>query len=737
MLARAVAMCLVAAAALGCGRSGVQDRLHDAGPSDAGVDARDSSADAGVDTGRDAGAAPDAGCATHVGARLGAHTCAVSCGDVWCWGRNGFGQLGDGTVHSRGTPRRVEGVRARQIGTSGERSCAVLEDGHVACWGLRVAAGTAASPRELEARRPEVVAGIDEVAEISVNAGAACALRGGEVWCWGDTGDGAAGPCPDAACFVEAPRRMDGLRDVVQITSSSFATCALERAGAVRCWGYLWGAYPIAVALPGPARSIGRSCAILGDAPYCWGHDYLSLAFVPARAVALPEPVGLVAGDQTSACAIAASGRLWCWGNNTFGGLGAGDTEPHDGPVVVEGLRAEGVSRGCAWARGGQVWCWGWAAAGNAGDGREPRSTRPLEVRGVGVSEGVSVGYWHACAHGGGDAVCWGTSGFGEVGSGRLGVFPEPVRVAVPDVHQIVATLFGSCAIGSGGGLWCWGWDATRTEFLPITLMLEPAVEPIGRDVAGIGLFENGCALLLDGSVSCWGVLPRGDGWAWVPAPGEPRFPPGSAERVIVGLETRCVIDAASTLVCEGDNESGDLGVGGPTGPGETPRLVVPDVVAASVGEGLTMRSLSMRRASCLVRRDGMLACWGFNGFGQVGDGTYDDRVVPTVMTALPDVRAVDVGATHTCAIDAAGAAWCWGDNRFGQLGDGTEDPSPVPVRVLLEEPATSISAGTDTTCAQVASGRTFCWGSDAYSILGRTDPPPILTRPHRVVLGP
>jgi Regulator of chromosome condensation (RCC1) repeat len=250
------------------------------------------------------------------------------------------------------------------------------------------------------------------------------------------------------------------------------------------------------------------------------------------------------------------------------------------------------------------------------------------------------------------------------------------------------------------------------------------------------------CVARTDGGVDCWGFLRRGLREEFVRAPGVEVLPPETAARLVVGHGTVCGIDEAATLRCVGENASGDLGIGGPTPLDATPLLIVPDVLDASISDSLLIVDDSespyyWRRPSCLVRTSGALECWGYNGFGQVGDGTYEDRTLPTGVGGLGPVETVDVGPTHTCAIDADGAAWCWGDNTMGQLGDGTDTSSPVPVRVLLDEPAIHISVAEDISCAQVTSGRTFCWGSDLFSILGRSDPPPYIDRPQRVIFPP
>ncbi|HUL50131.1 MAG TPA: hypothetical protein VLT79_08980, partial [Gemmatimonadales bacterium] len=74
--------------------------------------------------------------------------------------------------------------------------------------------------------------------------------------------------------------------------------------------------------------------------------------------------------------------------------------------------------------------------------------------------------------------------------------------------------------------------------------------------------------------------------------------------------------------------------------------------------------------------------CWGYNAFGQLGDGTQTDRPNATPVPGGLSFNTITAGPTHTCALTAAGAAYCWGYNLTGQLGDGTTVPRFAPTVV-------------------------------------------------------
>ena len=704
-------LCFLAAGSA-CSRTGLEIavRRADSGTADAGV----------ADLGDDAALLIDAGCPTQVSTPSQGHTCAVSCGEVWCWGDNGAGQLGDGTVHSRGDARRVEGIRARQVSTNYGLSCAVRDDRQVACWGYREG-DFADRPPYAAIARPALVRGVSGAREVSLAERSACVLLEDQsVQCWQTSIPG-----------DPVPVRVDALERTVKLTASLDGTCALDSTGTVRC--RFEGADWTELDLPGPAQSLDGSCAVISGRVYCWGFDQFTLSRMAPRRITLPVPAKQASGDQKCGRAVATDGRVWSWGDGSFCRLWRwADRYARERAIEVDGLRADAVSSTCAWSPGGRIWCWGHAADGDVGDGRETFSSRPIEVDGV-PAGGLSVSLAHACAYGDGSAECWGSSGFGEVGGPTLGARVVPEPIALSNIREVVAGTLRSCAVTESDELWCWGRDAARSY--PLVSWTRPQLVPMGGPVMGVALADDfTCVVRPDGSVDCSGFVVRNLVTEFVELPGVRVLGPGSAERVVAALAATCGISSSGVLTCTGENVSGDLGIGGATPAEATPLLVVPDVLDVAIGYG---EWRPWRRPSCLIRTTGELACWGYNAFGQVGDGTSEDRVEPTRVTPLEGVTSVDIGAAHTCAVDGAGTAWCWGNNRHGQLGDGTEEPSPVPVRVLLDEPATRVSIESDTSCAQTISGRTYCWGSDQYSLLARTDPPPTVLRPQRVILAP
>jgi alpha-tubulin suppressor-like RCC1 family protein len=140
------------------------------------------------------------------------------------------------------------------------------------------------------------------------------------------------------------------------------------------------------------------------------------------------------------------------------------------------------------------------------------------------------------------------------------------------------------------------------------------------------------------------------------------------------------------------------------------------------LGIGASARGVaSGHEHSCAITDAGGVRCWGNNGHGQLGTGTYASDGAPVDVIGLRGgVASVVAGDHHSCAITDAGRALCWGDNTWGQLGDGSQENrfAPVPVQGLAEG-VLSISAGGAHTCAVTVLDELYCWGHAGYGQLG------------------
>lgn len=330
-----------------------------------------------------------------------------------------------------------------------------------------------------------------------------------------------------------------------------------------------------------------------------------------------------------------------------------------------------GEGHTCALASTGEALCWGDNSSGQLGDGTTTPRLTAVGVRGLSSDVAAIVaGGNHSCALTNGGAVkCWGSNYYGELGDGTTVKQVTPVDVVgmSSGIEAIAAGRYHTCALTAAGGVKCWGsnyygqlGDGTKTD-------RDTPTDVVGLPSGAVAIAANeahSCALMAGGGVKCWGL-----------------------------------------------NVYGELG-DGTTTDRTTPVDVVGLSAAASaiaVGTGHT----------CALTSGGGVSCWGFNYYGQLGDGTTTARHTPVEVVGLSSgVQAIAAGYAHTCAITVGGGARCWG--MGWRLGAGTTTPQSVPVDVAgLDSGMSAIATSTDHSCALTAVGGLKCWGLNAYGQLG------------------
>lgn len=124
---------------------------------------------------------------------------------------------------------------------------------------------------------------------------------------------------------------------------------------------------------------------------------------------------------------------------------------------------------------------------------------------------------------------------------------------------------------------------------------------------------------------------------------------------------------------------------------------------------------------SCALTPSGGVKCWGYNTYGQLGDGTTSARTTPVSVVGLSSgVADLAVGSSHTCALTSAGAVKCWGNGANGRLGIGASLNQSSPADVVgLTSGVRDIAAGFAHGCAVLTSGAMKCWGYNAYGQVG------------------
>lgn len=515
------------------------------------------------------------------------------------------------------------------------RSCGVLGNGELRCWGT-----PAADPP------------VGSFVEVDATSIGGCALDSQNlITCWGSL------PAPPSAEYI-------------RLTSGIGHVCGLTPTLDPECWGD--DASPSSVEedeLAGPFNLLSRGgehvCGLrLVGTVDCWGSDASGQSTPPGGTVFTD-----LAGGVNHTCGLRADGTIQCWGDN-----GSGQSMP-PGSTDFVGISA-GEFHSCGLHADGTISCWG----SNA-DGQSAAPTGSFEL--------LSLGDTFSCAlDAAGHPTCWGT---GTLGSDIPVEIPFP-NVAAGDLHTCQIATDGqlecwttqpqpgtpsigtfidhdggvdyACAVTSGSGIGtCFGDNAFGRAM--------PVGGPFTQVSTGAA---HACGLEIDGAISCWGDNSSGQA---IPAP-------GSFLRVAAGLDFSCGINVAGSLQCWGANGSGqstppagkysDLRAGANHACGLTDTGLLSCWGDNSFGKATPPvgNYLALGVAddhNCAVSGSGAIICWGDNSVGESTPPSGDFHNLSAG------------GSSHTCAVATGGAIYCFGDNGAGQSnppfdsdGDGIED---------------------------------------------------------------
>ena len=237
----------------------------------------------------------------------------------------------------------------------------------------------------------------------------------------------------------------------------------------------------------------------------------------------------------------------------------------------------------------------------------------------------------------------------------------------------------------------------------------------------------NGCAILENQSMVCWGDNEYGQlGDGTTTGSAVPIYVNVAANEtpveVTVGQVTACALMESGNIYCWGSGYYGKMGNGEPWNDDyvntEMRQVLLPE------GQGGQTVSISGGHI-CTILNNGDVYCWGRGNQGQLGYGGTSNRNIPAKVN-LPGQRsaiAISTGTFMTCAITTDGMGYCWGENDEGQLGNGTTNSRQMtPVEVLFPSGYTpvSISAGDDFACALMDNRKVMCWGENNDGRLGQ-----------------
>ena len=499
---------------------------------------------------------------------------------------------------------------------------------------------------------PVQIEGIEDAVWIAAGEGHTCAVhQDGTISCWGYNRVGALGnrqAYEDENYSTPTPVRVEGISDATAVTASTAYTCALHRAGTISCWG-------------------NNSYGQLGSGQTS---EELKESAVPVQVADITDAIA-IASSQLHSCALHRAGTISCWGENWGGQLGSGQTgeelEESAVPVQVADITdaiaiATGKRHSCALREDGTIACWGmdneFGLFGETeSEFQETDFPVPIQVTDITDAMAIATGEEHSCAlHQNGEISCWGYNLWGRLGNGQSGAEESdtPVEVAgISNAKNIAAGLLDTCVLLESGSISCWG-NYRRLGITQRSASIEIVeIDGISNAIDIAAGWFHSCALHETGTISCWG--------------------------------------ADDPVEVEG----------------------ITDAVAVATGSG----------HSCALHENGTISCWGSNDYKQLGNGTGgeigDESFVPVKVDGINDAIAVSAGSVHSCALHENGTISCWGFNGWGQLGNGTNENSSVPVQVSFITDATAISLWPHTSCAVRENGTVACWGNSRLGLLG------------------
>lgn len=652
-------------------------------------------------------------------------------GDVWAWGGNNAGQLGDGTRVDRTTPGPVTLPTSKRqhvvVVAAGGQSVALLDDGTLLAWGAnnvgQVGDGTQID--RLQAVRvvdPSDATGfLTSIRAVATGGGFTLALkRDGHVYSWGANDEGQLG----SGAFTVTPRPLPApvvdLDDVVAIAAGTNNTaCALRRDASVWCWG---------------RNNIGQ----IGDGSSGANKPR------PARVEVAPgQPLAnvvAVAAGLAHQMALDADGNVWAWGFNQNGQIGNGGTTNQTRAVKIDGLSGVvAISAGNQFSlavRGdGSAWAWGRNASGQLGDGTTTNRPTPVQVLDARQPQGTLHGVT-ALAAGGthtvavtdeGAVLCWGSKGVGQLGDGSAAFSLVPVAVLAPGgaggldgISAVYASGAVSMARTTSDTLLAWGangfgnlGDGTvLDQVTPVSVVDQSTSAPLAA-VTGVG--PNGVhalALLADQTVRAWGINSEGQlGSGALPSTTFAFTTPAISG--VLGVwaagQFSLAVKTDGTAWGWGQNTGGQLGIGFTSSRALLPQQVKDPSDSSSFLQGVAQITAG-GNFTVARKTDGTVWAWGQNNLGQLGNGNNTPRTTPSQVLGLVNVSAVASGGGFTLALQD-GTVWAWGINNTGQLGDGTTANRNVPVQVAGLSNVTAIAAGGGFGLALLADHTVVGWG--------------------------
>jgi alpha-tubulin suppressor-like RCC1 family protein len=649
-------------------------------------------------------------------------------GTVMAWGQNNYGQLGDGTIIDKYVPTLVSGLtNVKQIAFSSSNyfTAALLDNGTVMMWG-RNNYGQLGIGTSVDRNVPTLIPGLANVKQVEAsNYHTVALLNDGTVMTWGRNNYGQLGD--GTTVNKNVPTLVPGLTNVKKVFVGTYCTVVLLNDGTVMTWGYNY---------------YGQ----LGDGT-------IINKYIPTLVPELANVKQISISNTYNMAAVLNDGTVMTWGYNNYGQLGDGTTINKSVPIVVTGLTnvAEIITNNSltiAILNDGTAKAWGYNSYYQLGNGSSTNKYVPTVVTNLTNIKKIYIGSNYVVAHLNNDmAKVWGNNTYGQLGDGTTVSKSVPTIVSeLKDIKQILVSnnYYTTVALLSDGTLMTCGangWGqlgngTTGNKTVPteVSNLTGVADISVSSNYATVAILNNGTA-------KAWGYNTSGQ-------LGDGAIVSKYVPTEVSGLtDVKQIVTAnnyTAAVLNDGIVKMWGYNVYGQLGDGTTTNRGVPTAVS-----GLN----NMKQLVCgnnysvaALLNDGTIMTWGYNAYGQLGDGTTANKYVPTAVPNLTNVEKMFVGTNFMAALLNDGTVKTWGYNTtYGQLGDGTTVNRNIPTVVLnLTNVAEIVYGNSYNIAALLNDGTVMAWGRNTYGQVGdgttttRTAPVVVsgLTNVKQLVLG-
>jgi alpha-tubulin suppressor-like RCC1 family protein len=310
----------------------------------------------------------------------------------------------------------------------------------------------------------------------------------------------------------------------------------------------------------------------------------------------------------------------------------------------------------------------------------------------------------------------WGWNTYGQLGNGDGNSNVAVAVNLINNVTDIGAGVSHSLALKDDGTVWAWGSDLTGELGNGTYIGSDIPAQVVDiTDITAISSMYHSLALKNDGTVWAWGYNvygELGDGTD-VMSSNVPVQVSGltGITNIACGYYHSLAIKNDNTAWAWGYNGSGELGDGTDVLFSNVPVQVtgITDIIALAGGNSFSLA----------IKNDSTVWAWGSNNEGELGNGTNTISKIPVQVSGLSGIIAITAGTYHSLALKNDGTVWTWGFNMYGQLGNGTYTDSNIPVQVNGLTGVVAIAGGYAHSLAMKNDGTCWAWGYNSYGQLG------------------